>query len=1013
MIMTKKEIRQIIQQLKTYEMDICNVPEEVCYQKDIIEAERKFGLRRSQNRGYDAIQVLFFVEEKLFYKNLNGELKSRNNKVTFSTFEEYYDYLDGDIYESACYKYWNYQECIDFILDKQIDVATLMKRETFLTNTIDDVTLEVSEEEIENYRETEKKKALIEKWIKKFDTCKTAHDLIETVKKYNKSKLKEELDVTFFFYCYIFADVEDQDRFKAIMNYVSLGLYPEYKLRFALCSIYNPHDVLDNYTYSRECTEAKTTFYTHKRKLKEHIKQLEAGKIEIRKQYYFSKHLHYYCERIEAYQIPGIVDLPIYSCERIFYTFEQFIEYRQGNLRGVDLSGAIELNVELKKYETDETTRLPATTMENLSCEVNKEYRDGEFVVNIKWRTIDDCLVKEKTFETPYFFDFVYYLKGDLSDAELMLCDGLRNLKVGYENIDFSRTIMTSKMCEKFGIEYEKYNLNTSAIESFSVIKQNEEKTSYLVGENTETRVVHREELSVDSLGEYNWYCTRIYYITDIHLMHHLQSAQCKSKQDILYKLIKVAEEIVNKSGQTILVGGDICSDFHIFQVFIKILSSKAAGNKRIIFVLGNHEFWGLSGKNVDEIVEIYRKVIKDNGMYLLHNEILYENPDCNFHTISYEDLMSISKEALRDRLIKSRFVILGGTGFSGYNEEFNANQGIYRNTLDRESEIAESKKFETLYEKVLPVICDKNTIIFTHMPKCDWSADATPYKNLVYVSGHTHRNEFYDDGEYRIYADNQIGYCNRAAYTKCFLMDSEYDIFKYYEDGIYKITADQYTDFYRGKNIRMDFGREINNLYMLKKNGYYCFIHESTHGVLSILNGGALRHLEGTSVEYYYDNMNKVVSTIESPLNKYLSIQRKISEEIKRIGGDGKIHGCIIDIDWYNHIYVNPIDMKTVGYWAENMVNKLVYSDIPALLKAECPKYYKNYQKLLKEDGINLLLPVKKKKNEITLPPQKYLDTDIYRASREIRKMQKLASNILTVWYEGKNNEKLLPGGE
>ena len=38
MIMTKKEIRQIIQQLKTYEMDICNVPEEVCYQKDIIEA---------------------------------------------------------------------------------------------------------------------------------------------------------------------------------------------------------------------------------------------------------------------------------------------------------------------------------------------------------------------------------------------------------------------------------------------------------------------------------------------------------------------------------------------------------------------------------------------------------------------------------------------------------------------------------------------------------------------------------------------------------------------------------------------------------------------------------------------------------------------------------------------------------------------------------------------------------------------------------------------------------------
>ena len=163
-----------------------------------------------------------------------------------------------------------------------------------------------------------------------------------------------------------------------------------------------------------------------------------------------------------------------------------------------------------------------------------------------------------------------------------------------------------------------------------------------------------------------------------------------------------------------------------------------------------------------------------------------------------------------------------------------------------------ESKKFETLYEKVQPAICDKNTIIFTHTPKCDWSADATPYKNLVYVSGHTHRNEFYDDGEYRIYADNQIGYSGREVHTKCFLMDSEYNIFADYEDGIYEITADQYMDFYRGKNIKMNFGREINILYMLKKKGHYCFIHESTYGVLSILNG---KTAAGTDYYYTYGN--------------------------------------------------------------------------------------------------------------------------------------------------------------
>lgn len=57
-------------------------------------------------------------------------------------------------------------------------------------------------------------------------------------------------------------------------------------------------------------------------------------------------------------------------------------------------------------------------------------------------------------------------------------------------------------------------------------------------------------------------------------------------------------------------------------------------------------------------------------------------------------------------------------------------------------------------------------------------------------------------------------------------------------------------------------------------------------------------------------------------------------------------------------------------------------------------------------------MLPEKNKRNEVILQPQKYLGTDIYRASREIKKMQKLTtSNILTVWYEKLKGGKLLPG--
>ena len=49
--------------------------------------------------------------------------------------------------------------------------------------------------------------------------------------------------------------------------------------------------------------------------------------------------------------------------------------------------------------------------------------------------------------------------------------------------------------------------------------------------------------------------------------------------------------------------------------------------------------------------------------------------------------------------------VDFGGIGFSGYNDEFNANNGVYRNVINREAEIDESKKFENLYNKLRGVL--------------------------------------------------------------------------------------------------------------------------------------------------------------------------------------------------------------------------------------------------------------------------------------------------------------------
>lgn len=284
-------------------------------------------------------------------------------------------------------------------------------------------------------------------------------------------------------------------------------------------------------------------------------------------------------------------------------------------------------------------------------------------------------------------------------------------------------------------------------------------------------------------------------------------------------------------------------------------------------------------------------------------------------------------------------------------------------------------------------------------MPKSDWCYEAQPDKHFVYVNGHTHRNFFYDDGEYRVYSDNQIGYRNDSLRFKTFLLDNNYDRFADYDDGIFEIDADQYRDFYRGKIIPMNFNRKVYTLYLLKKNGYYCFVHKSLRNTLTILNGGAMRTLENRSVQYYYDNMDAMISTIKKPLDKFTSFQRQIADNIKMIGGTGKIHGCIIDIDYFNHIYVNPVNLAITGYWALDIIDKVVYPSIPALLQQNRPEIYDKYTKLLEGTKANpfALSPQK----DIALLPQEYLDTDIYIASREIKKMQKLSSNILSSWYE------------
>ena len=332
----------------------------------------------------------------------------------------------------------------------------------------------------------------------------------------------------------------------------------------------------------------------------------------------------------------------------------------------------------------------------------------------------------------------------------------------------------------------------------------------------------------------------KISYISDLHLMYRIKNEGCTSKTAIIRNIQKVIDTILQQdtflrdNEKLTLIGGDVSSNFSIFEMFVKRLkkSNDRLSNKRcFIFILGNHELWNFSDVKLEKTVEKYRKLLQENDMYLLHNDIFYKNDSNNMGIIPYDELVHLDKRTIAEKLRYTRLVILGGLGFSGYNEEFNANHGMYRMTVDRDTEIQESKKFEQLYNKLKDVLSKKNTVIFTHTPKKDWCSEQNYHDNFVYVSGHTHKNIFFDDGVERVYADNQIGYRNVSSHLKSFLLDGEYDYFENYEDGVYEIAPQEYRDFARGMNIYMTFNRKVNTLYMLKKNGYYCFIHKTKVG--------------------------------------------------------------------------------------------------------------------------------------------------------------------------------------
>ena len=133
-----------------------------------------------------------------------------------------------------------------------------------------------------------------------------------------------------------------------------------------------------------------------------------------------------------------------------------------------------------------------------------------------------------------------------------------------------------------------------------------------------------------------------------------------------------------------------------------------------------------------------------------------------------------------------------------------------------------------------------------------------------------------------------------------------------------------------------------------------------------------------------------------------------------------GKIHGCIVDIDFSNHIYLNPYDGTLVSYNARSMYDKKVYKNIRCLLSDQRPEMLLSYDNLIEQNNpeSTLLLQDKEVKNELCPRQKDAINTkfikvykhDMYTLSNKLKPLQNIYDiKLVQIWYDEIINNNIL----
>lgn len=410
-----------------------------------------------------------------------------------------------------------------------------------------------------------------------------------------------------------------------------------------------------------------------------------------------------------------------------------------------------------------------------------------------------------------------------------------------------------------------------------------------------------------------------------------------------------------------------------------------------IYVTLGNHEISKFD--TLSQAYDYYKKLYDSLGIKLLHN-----------NSYEFED-----------------YVVFGGIGFAKYNEIHNANTLCGPKLFTREDEIEETNLFLSAYNNELQknISLKKKIIVASHYPVRDWLKGYDTNKRCTYFTGHTHQNQ--NIIHRNIYADNQIGYYDNCFQFKSLSLGIEINPFFDYEDGYHLIDTKEYAQFYKYSKEHIQGTKFIENqinkygdkFYMIKHKGKYAFFLVG-HLNTKICIGGTMKTVSYHSdIEHFDKIFDKMIGKYTKIFAPYWNYMNKMSSEVKSLGYYGDIHGCIVDLDFCNHIMVNPYDQKVTFYNSPSLGEVRIFDDLEHLIAYINNGYISDTtkQKMIELKNNNAI--ISKTSQELSQEVGEFIKIDIknsiYEVSRYMKQIQRLfQSNILRDW-----NESLLNGDE